>query len=531
MDKGQQELKGLDALHFPLAFPHVFLGARDGFDVILGNPPWKEVTLEEDAFWARHFPGLRSRPQREQEELKSRYRQARPDLAARLKGEIETAASLRKVLTAGAFPGMGTGDPDLYKAFDWRFWDLVSPKGGRIGVVLPRQAFAAEGSTAFRKEILRSAKVVDATMLLNQRGWVFPSVHAQRTIALTVITRREGGRDSELRLSGPYGNLERFRAGASIAPVTFRAHEVEAWNDTASLPLLPSDESVEVFAQLRQSPRLDLRNESAWRARPYRELDATKDKPWMDLESEQRPEGFWPVFKGESFDLWTPDTGTYYAWADPERMLAHLRDKRNRGTKKGPFGEFTAGWRADSRTLPCLSPRIAFRDGTNRTNQRTVIAALVPRRVFLANTAPFLLWPRGTTSDHAYVLGLLSSIPLDWYARRFVESHVNFFILNPFPIPRPSVDSQLRDRVVALAGRLASPDDRFADWAERLGVACGPLDADEKEDHIRELDAIVAHLYGLTESQLVHIFETFHEGWDHEERLRATLHHFQNVAG
>ena len=531
IDKGQQELKRLDALHFPLAFPHVFLGARNGFDVILGNPPWKEVTLEEDAFWARHFPGLRSRPQREQEELKSRYRQARPDLGARLKAETETAASFRKVLTAGAFPGMGTGDPDLYKAFDWRFWDLVSPRGGRIGVVLPRQAFAAKGSTAFRKEILRSAKVVEVTMLLNQRGWVFRSVHAQRTIALTAITRREGGRDSELRLSGPYANLKQFRAGVRRGPVTFRAREVEAWTDTASLPLLPSDESVEVFVQLRKSPRLDLNDGRGWRARPHRELDATNDKYVMDLESKQCPEGFWPVFKGESFDLWAPDTGTCYAWADPGRMLAHLQDKRRRGRKSGPFGEFAAGWRADSHTLPCLSPRIAFRDGTNRTNQRTVIVALVPRRVFLANTAPFLLWPRGTSSDQAYVLGLMSSIPLDWYARRFVESHVNFYVVNPFPIPRPSADSRLRNRVVSLAGRLASPDDRFADWAEKLSVACGPLDADEKDDHIRELDAIVAHLYGLTESQLVHIFETFHEGWDYDERLRATLRHFQTWQG
>ena len=45
---------------------------------------------------------------------------------------------------------------------------------------------------------------------------------------------------------------------------------------------------------------------------------------------------------------------------------------------------------------------------------------------------------------------------------------------------------------------------------------------------IRELDAVVAHLYGLNERHLRHIFETFHEGWDYEERLRATLRHFRD---
>ena len=190
-----------------------------------------------------------------------------------------------------------------------------------------------------------------------------------------------------------------------------------------------------------------------------------------------------------------------------------------------------ASWAGSPKTLPCLKPRIAFRDVTNRTNRRTVIAALVPPSVFLTHKAPFFLWPRGSEREQAFLLGVLGAIPLDWYARRFVETSLTFFVLNPFPIARPKGKSPLRDRVIALAGRLAATDDRFADWAVRVGVDCGPLEADEKADRIRELDAMVARLYGLSESQLVHIFETFHEGWDHEERLRATLHHFQTWQG
>ena len=104
---------------------------------------------------------------------------------------------------------------------------------------------------------------------------------------------------------------------------------------------------------------------------------------------------------------------------------------------------------------------------------------------------------------------------------------MDFHVLNPLPIPRPRAKNSLGNRVTVLAARLACRDDRFGDWAGRLGVACGPLDPDQEQDHIRELDAVVAHLYGFTGSQLVHIFETFHEGWDHEEHLRATLRHFR----
>ena len=44
---------------------------------------------------------------------------------------------------------------------------------------------------------------------------------------------------------------------------------------------------------------------------------------------------------------------------------------------------------------------------------------------------------------------------------------------------------------------------------------------------IHELDAVAAHLYGLAEKHLVHIFETFHEGWDFDARLRAVRRHFR----
>ena len=60
-----------------------------------------------------------------------------------------------------------------------------------------------------------------------------------------------------------------------------------------------------------------------------------------------------------------------------------------------------------------------------------------------------------------------------------------------------------------------------------MGVACGPLAANDKEDMIHELDAAAARLYGLSEAQLVHVFETFHEGWDYGARLEGALRHFR----
>lgn len=116
---------------------------------------------------------------------------------------------------------------------------------------------------------------------------------------------------------------------------------------------------------------------------------------------------------------------------------------------------------------------------------------------------------------------------LDGVSLRRVSPEGIPFRFNPLPVSRPPADHPQRRREIELAGRLACPDDRFAAWAKEVGVACGPLAPDEKDDMIHELDAVVAHLYGLEEKHLVHIFKTFHEGWDHETRLRATLKHYR----
>ena len=255
-DKAREDLAGLHALHFPVTFPEVFLRRRGGFDVILGNPPWEEATIEEHAFWARHFPGLRGQSQREQEIEKTALRHERPDLVKLYESELDALAKTRRALVNEQYPGMGTGDPDLYKAFCWRFWHLCSSEQGFIGVVLPRNALAAKGSTEFRKRIMSESTEVGVTILLNNKRWVFSETHPQYTVGLVCISRGYSEQTSVL-FRGPYLSKEAFLENCNGPPITFSSDEVLSWNDTASLPLLPNQDSVEVFAQIRKAPRLD----------------------------------------------------------------------------------------------------------------------------------------------------------------------------------------------------------------------------------------------------------------------------------
>ena len=246
------------------------------------------------------------------------------------------------------------------------------------------------------------------------------------------------------------------------------------------------------------------------------------------------PLNYWKVYKGASFDLWKPDTDVYYASVEASTIAEHLQGKRERSHqhKRSPFSEFPDDWINNPATLPCRHPRIAFRDVARATDTRTVIAALVPEDVAITNQAPYLLWPQGTPRDEAFLLGVLSSMVLDWYARCVVELHLNFHILNNFPIPDTDNDNdRVACRVVEISGRLAAVAEKYAEWAAEVGVPVGSVtDEATKQDLICELDACVAHLYGLDENDLAVVYETFHEGADYSERHRAVLAHFRRWA-
>ena len=144
-----KEISGATALstkyrffHWPLEFPNLFHREGPGFDVVVGNPPWNEITIEELAFYALRDPGLRGLPNlnsRRQRiaELDSRH----PEYRLEFEAQREELKTLRAFYSSrGGYELQGIGDKDLYQLFCERYTHLVR-KDGRLGVVLPRTAF------------------------------------------------------------------------------------------------------------------------------------------------------------------------------------------------------------------------------------------------------------------------------------------------------------------------------------------------------------------------------------------------------
>lgn len=510
------KISELRPVHFPVSFPEVFMRDNPGFDVVLGNPPWEKVKIEEHAWWGLRFPGLRSMPQKEKNALLDKLRVARPELLAEYNNEVVAVAALRAVLKAGPYPA-GSGDTDLYKIFCWRDWDLLR-RDGRAGIVFPRGAMSGSGTAHWRETVLREGSFDEVSFLSNNREWVFDDVDGRYTIALSTIRR---GGEHFVRYNGPFYSQVEFETGKSrVSEVP--AAEFMRWTNAATFPLFPNSESAPVFEKLRSQPRFDAAN--TFNFIPVTELHATGDKALMDFNLVAGP-GRIPVLTGASFNLWNPDFGQPYAYADVARLGSHLQSKRQRQARTKSSAFFGTDV-SEPNSLPLHQARIAFRDIARSNDTRTMLAALIPPESTVTHKAPYLLRVKGDASDEAFLLGVLSSIPFDWYARRFVELTMSYELLTAMPIPSGRMSGTLRGRTIDLSARLAAVDARYANWAAQVGAPVGSLSSAEKDNAIAELDAVVSLLYGLDRDDVVHIFETFHRGWKYTERLNAVLRHF-----
>lgn len=513
----------LKPAHMPVLFPEVFVRDTPGFDVLLGNPPWEEVMVEEPKFWLRVRPGLLGLNPAELKSEIERLRSERADLLPELQREIDAVNALRKVLLTGPYPGLGTGDVDLYQAFAWRYWHLLR-EGGTLAFVTPRSLLNAAGNGPWRAEVMLNA-TTEVVTLTNSGNWVFEEVDGRYSIALSAIHREQTGAGGAVKLAGPFYSESEFIAGRdALGHLEFAALTLAS--EHAALPNLPDAESTDVFAQIRKSPRLDAVR-PGWDFRPVAEFHATNDRSTFDAGGTAT--GRLPVRGGQGFNLWTPETAEVYAWADQAAVEVVLQAKRQRqiGLRSSAFYAKSGTWAADPATLPFKHPRIAFRDVARSTDTRTSIAALVAPATLLVNSAPYAFRFDGDERAEAYLLGVLCSIPLDWYSRKYVELHMNLHIFNALPIPTYDPTSPIVGRVVLVAGRLAAIDERFSDWATQVGVEVGSARNEPvKSDLVAELDALVSLLYGLSVEQVRHVFATFHRGWDYQGRLDAVLEHY-----
>ena len=152
--------EGARAFHWPLEFPDIM--QRSGFDVVLGNPPWERIKLQEQEFFATRSPEVASAPNKaartrminalEQAPVESPGRTLHDAFIA-AKRWAEAISLFVRVPSdeGGRFALTGRGDVNTYALFAELFFQLVRVKG-RAGVIAPT-GIATDVTTAafFRK--------------------------------------------------------------------------------------------------------------------------------------------------------------------------------------------------------------------------------------------------------------------------------------------------------------------------------------------------------------------------------------------
>jgi hypothetical protein len=413
---------------------------------------------------------------------------------------------------AGGYIATPGSDPDLYKYFCMRYRVLLR-RGGWLGVVLPRTAFLAEGSRAFRKFLFESTKVDRIDFLINKGRWAF-NAEPRYSVALLVAVASMPAEEHCAEVAGVAESESEFTAQSSAAGIpTPRA----AMGPADEVPLIPSVEAGGVLAKMRQFEGFAYGG-GRWRCFPTREFDETDDKKLWEGATEG-----WALWKGESIDQHDPK-GNEARWcpADQGAMKKALKTLPGMSSvlaKELPLSVRKAALHAEVGRI-----RLGFRDVTNRTNSRTVIASLIPEHTFLVNSIRYLVFVEGSHRERAACCAVMNSLPFDWHARRFVETHVSYFILELLTVP-PFSDAAYSE-LVTLGARLSCPDERFAEVAEACGVKPGQLGDGERTELRARVDAVVAHAYGLTPDDLPVLFADFTAdavSQRHRDLMRAEL--------
>jgi hypothetical protein len=481
-------------LHWPLAFPRVFARPRPGFDAVVGNPPWEEVTVEALGFYGLFAPGLRSLPERPRAAAVAELVARRPDLPERLAAARERAALQRRSLERSAHDrdheAPMPGDPDLYKAFCRRYRDLLRD-GGMLGVVLPRSAFAAAGSAGFRRWLFEESRCRRLDFLLNRGCWIFDT-HPQYTVALLAAERAPPSENRAVRVAGTATILAEWERQAASPGLVLPG---EAFGPRWTVPLLRGQAEADLLARLRRGTPFPYGPGGRWRCFAVAELHETGDRHlWAGTTHGGRP-----LWKGEGFEQYDPH-GAGARRCPPSDAVRRKVRKPRPGSGSCLAAELDVAARRRAVLGELGRARVAFRDVSRATDARTVRACFVPPGVFLTNKAPYLAFAAGDDRARAACLGIMNSLPFDWQARRFVEINLSFFILEGLVVP--DLDDDDLAVVAASAARLSCVDGRFAALAEAVGVEAGPLGVDERERLRVEIDARVARAWSLTAEDL-----------------------------
>ena len=507
--------------HWELEFPEVLLKERHaGFDAVLGNPPWNKIKPDRKEFYSRSDIMIRAFKGGELDRRIVELQRVYPSLAAAFRiyeDRVKTTAlSLKK---GGDFAyqdwlidGKSTGgDPDLFKFFVERAWQLAAHEG-RVGFVVPSAIYNNEGCTGLRHLLLDETNV-ERFYGFENRKKIFPIHSSYKFVSLVFrkakpeISRFEAAfmrHDlEELDESALWREPGKTDAFPSPIPwaVPIRRSELERLSPgTLAFLEYRSLRDREILLKMYEGrPLLGDQGPGTWNARFYREFDMTNDRDlwtdpktgklwnprqilgavpgtrdrapfydptaWPDIRARMAEKGFWPLYGGKHIEQFLIDIKPIERWVS----LDAAEKKNGR--------------------LPDPDPKLVFRDIASNTNERTCIAAVLPAQSCANHKLPII-----ATDNQAALLCLLNSFLFDFSVRlRSGSTSLTFSQMSRCPVVSPGLLGKLNFRVISVFNQ---PKKNISDFQDHW-------------HHLWSLNRFVAEAFGLSAGEFISILSFF----------------------
>ncbi|MYE39247.1 MAG: N-6 DNA methylase, partial [Chloroflexi bacterium] len=172
--------------HWPLEFPEVF--DNGGFDVVLGNPPWERIKLQEKEFFETRDREIADAPNKAARDWLIRsLPQQNPALAQEFARAVHDAESVSRFVRNGnRFPLTGRGDVNTYSIFAETGRTICGPTG-RMGIIVP-SGIATDDTTKYFFSDLVDARLLVSLYDFENRERVFPGIDSRIKFCLLTLT-------------------------------------------------------------------------------------------------------------------------------------------------------------------------------------------------------------------------------------------------------------------------------------------------------------------------------------------------------
>ncbi|WP_261527823.1 Eco57I restriction-modification methylase domain-containing protein [Burkholderia multivorans] len=526
------DIDTLHPLHWGYSFDEV-MQRRSGFDIILTNPPWEVFKPQAKEFFADHSDLVSKNRmtikefEKEQAKLLKNedVREAWLEYESRFPHQSAWFRAAPEYSHQSAVVnGRKTGsDINLYKLFLERCFHLLRT-GGHCGIVIPSGIYTDLGATGLR-ELLFTQTRIEGLFGFENRKTIFEGVDSRFKFVVLTFEKSDAPRlqqPGEHNASAPPDELLAPTRGGQLGTQKFPAafmrldvaeldrfpDEGALWMDVAlirrlspgsqSLMEFKSELDVAIAEKLLKHPLLGERVEGAWNVSFTAEFHMTNDS---GLFKTSPGAGRRPLYEGKM--IWQFDA--YYEqpryWVSEQEGRASLI---GRGEDNG-------------QSLDYQTYRLGFRDIAASTNERTLVSCIIPP-AFHGNKLPTVRvfdedGKRLIDSATQLVLCTLwNSYVLDWMIRLKVTTTLNFFYLHQLPVPRLTTKDSTFAPLAKRAAQLICVQPEFDALAKEAGLRDhrdGVTDLVARAKLRAEIDGLVAHLYGLSDEEFLHILGTF----------------------